>query len=124
MSGTVKSAEGSILGAGGGVVGVAVNGVNISGGEVTGDLSLLFENSKMKVTPRAGICLGIAMYSVNASSIKNVSIGPKSYAITNKTSGNQLTNPTLTADNFTSHINSTFGSATSILVKEGNSWAK
>lgn len=50
VSGTVKSAEGSILGAGGGVVGVAVNGVNISGGEVTGDLSLLFENSKMKVT--------------------------------------------------------------------------
>lgn len=124
VSGTVKSAEGSILGAGGGVVGVAVNGVNISGGEVTGDLSLLFENSKMKVTPRAGICLGIAMYSVNASSIKNVSIGPKSYAITNKTSGNQLTNPTLTADNFTSHLNSTFGSATSLLVKEGNSWAK
>lgn len=120
---TVKSAEGSILGAGGGVVGVAVNGVNISGGEVTGDLSLLFENSKMKVTPRAGICLGIAMYKVTASSIKNVSIAPKSYVITNKTSGNQLTNPTLTSENFTSHINSTFGSATSILVKEGNTWA-
>ena len=123
VSGTVKSAEGSILGAGGGVVGVAVNGVNISGGEVTGDLSLLFENSKMKVTPRAGICLGIAMYSVNASSIKNVSIAPKSYVITNKASG-QLTNPTLTAENFTSHINSTFGSATSMLVKEGNTWGK
>jgi hypothetical protein len=123
VSGTVKSAEGSILGAGGGVVGVAVNGVNISGGEVTGDLSLLFENSKTKVTPRAGICLGIAMYKVTASSIKNVSIAPKSYAITNKTSGNQLTNPTLTADNFTSHINSTFGSATSMLVKDGNTWA-
>ena len=124
VSGTVKSAEGSILGAGGGVVGVAVNGVNISGGEVTGDLSLLFENSKMKVTPRGGICLGIAMYSVTASSIKNVSIAPNSYVITNKTSGNQLTNPTLTADNFTSHINSTFGSATSILEVEGNTWAK
>ena len=124
VSGTVKSAEGSILGAGGGVVGVAVNGVNISGGEVTGDLSLLFENSKMKVTPRAGICLGIAMYKVAASSIKNVSIAPKSYVITNKTSGNQLTNPTLTSENFTSHINSTFGSATSMLVKEGNTWIK
>ena len=124
VSGTVKSAEGSILGAGGGVVGVAVNGVNISGGEVTGDLSLLFENSKMKVTPRAGICLGIAMYKVTASSITNVSIAPNSYVITNKTSGNQLTNPTLTADNFTSHINSTFGSATSMLVVEGNTWAK
>ena len=124
VSGTVKSAEGSILGAGGGVVGVAVNGVNISGGEVTGDLSLLFENSKMKVTPRAGICLGIAMYKVTASSITNVSIAPNSYVITNKTSGNQLTNPTLTADIFTSHINSTFGSATSILVVEGNTWAK
>ena len=124
VSGTVKSAEGSILGAGGGVVGVAVNGVNISGGEVTGDLSLLFENSKMKVTPRAGICLGVAMYTVTASSIKNVSIAPKSYAITNKTSGNQLTNPVLTADNFASHLNSTFGSATSMLVKEGNEWNK
>lgn len=124
VSGTVKSAEGSILGAGGGVVGVAVNGVNISGGEVTGNLSLLFENSKMKVTPRAGICLGIAMYKVTASSIKNVSIAPNSYVITNKTSGNQLTNPTLTSENFTSHINSTFGSATSMLVKEGNTWIK
>ena len=124
VSGTVKSAEGSILGAGGGVVGVAVNGVNISGGEVTGDLSLLFENSKTKVTPRAGICLGVAMYKVTASSIKNVSIAPKSYAITNKTSGNQLTNPTLTKDNFESHLNSTFGNATSMLVKEGNTWAK
>ena len=127
VSGTVKSADGtqgaSILGAGGGVVGVAVNGVNISGGEVTGNLSLLFENSKMKVTPRAGICLGIAMCQVTASSIKNVSIAPKSYVITNKTSGNQLTNPTLTSENFTSHINSTFGSATSMLVKEGNTWA-
>ena len=106
-----------------GVVGVAINGVNISGGEVTGDLSLLFETSKKKVTARAGICLGIAMYKVTASSIKNVSIAPKSYVITNKTSGNQLTNPTLTSENFTSHINSTFGSATSILVKEGNTWA-
>lgn len=124
VSGTVKSAEGSILGAGGGVVGVAVNGVNISGGEVTGDLSLLFENSKMKVTQRDGICLGVAMYKVDASSIKNVSIAPKSYVITNKTSGNQLTNPTLNADNFTSHLNSTFGSATTMLVKEGNTWAK
>ncbi len=124
VSGTVKSAEGSILGAGGGVVGVAVNGVNISGGEVTGDLSLLFENSKTKVTPRAGICLGVAMYKVTASSIKNVRIAPKSYAITNKTSGNQLTNPTLTKDNFESHLNSTFGNATSMLVKEGNTWAK
>ena len=123
VSGTVKSAEDSILGAGGGVVGVAVNGVNISGGEVTGNLSLLFENSKRKITPRAGICLGIAMYKVAASSIKNVSIAPKSYVITNKTSGNQLTNPTLTSENFTSHINSTFGSATSMLVKEGNTWA-
>ena len=91
---------------------------------MTGDLSLLFENSKMKVTPRAGICLGIAMYQVTASSIKNVSIAPKSYAITNKTSGNQLTNPTLTADNFASHLNSTFGSATSMLVNEGNVWEK
>lgn len=91
---------------------------------MTGDLSLLFENSKMKVTPRGGICLGIAMYSVTASSIKNVSIGPKSYAITNKTSGNQLTNPTLTSENFTSYINSTFGSATSILVIEGNTWVE
>ena len=124
VSGTVKSAEDSILGAGGGVVGVAVNGVNISGGEVTGNLSLLFENSKRKITPRAGICLGIAMYKVAASSIKNVSIAPKSYVITNKTSGNQLTNPTLTSENFTSHINSTFGSATSMLVKEGNTWIK
>ena len=123
VSGTVKSAEGSILGAGGGVVGVAVNGVNISGGEVTGDLSLLFENSKMKVTPRAGICLGIAMYKVTASSIKNVSIAPNSYVITNKTSGNQLTNPTLTSENFTSHINSTFGSATSMLEVSNNTWA-
>ena len=77
-----------------------------------------------KVTPRAGICLGIAMYKVDASSIKNVSIAPKSYVITNKTSGNQLTNPTLNADNFTSHLNSTFGSATTMLVKEGNTWAK
>ena len=123
VSGTVKSAEDSILGAGGGVVGVAVNGVNISGGEVTGDLSLLFENSKIKVTPRAGICLGIAMYKVTASSIKNVSIAPNSYVITNKTSGNQLTNPTLTSENFTSHINSTFGSATSMLEVSNNTWA-
>lgn len=123
VSGTVKSAEGSILGAGGGVVGVAVNGVNISGGEVTGDLSLLFENSKTKVTPRAGICLGIAMYKVQASSIKNVKIAPKSYVITNKTGG-QLTNPVLSADNFTSHLYSTFGSATSMLVVEGNTWGK
>ena len=122
VSGKVKSAEGSILGAGGGIVGVAVNGVNISGGKVTGDLSLLFENSNMKVTPRGGICLGIAMYSVTASSIKNVSIGPKSYEITNKTGG-QLTNPTLSAENFTSHLYSTFGSATSILVAEDNTWA-
>ena len=123
VSGTVKSAEDSILGAGGGVVGVAVNGVNISGGEVTGNLSLLFENSKIKVTPRAGICLGIAMYKVTASSIKNVSIAPNSYVITNKASGNQLTNPTLTSENFTSYINSTFGSATSMLEVSNNTWA-
>jgi len=126
VSGTVKSAEGSILGAGGGVVGVAVNGVNISGGEVTGDLSLLFENSKMKVTSRAGICLGIAMYDVTASSIKNVSIAPSSYVITNKTSGNQLTNPTLTVDNFTSYLYSSFGQGTEMLEPNvtGNTWAK
>lgn len=125
VSGTVKSADGtqgaSILGAGGGVVGVAVNGVNISGGEVTGDLSLLHANPAMSVTSRSGICLGVAMYNVTASSIKNVKIAPKSYVVTTRSGG---TNPTLTADNFTSHINSTFGSATSILEVEGNTWAK
>ncbi len=125
VQGYVGSGEGvsgglSTLGAAGGVVGTAVNGVAISGGEVTADLKLLFEVAGIVSTEsRYGICLGMAQFTADKSSIKNVSIAPNSFVITTKSSA--LTNPTLSKDNFESYLYGKLGASTPDV--SGNTWA-
>ena len=113
----------SALGAAGGIVGTTVNGVNISGGSVTADLNLIFDTPYASTSEsRFGICLGLAQYKVVASSIKNVTIAPKSFTISTRTNGT-LKNPTLGIDNYSSYLYGTLGAASSLLVIDGNTWA-
>lgn len=113
----------STLGAAGGIVGTSVNGVSISGGKVTADLNLIFDTSYASTTEsRFGICLGLAQYTVAATSIKNVTISPKSFVVSLRENGS-LKNPTLTSENFTSYLYGSLGAATSKLVVDGNTWA-
>lgn len=129
IAGEVGSGKGggsriSTLGAAGGIVGTTVNGVNISGGSVTADLNLIFDTPYASTSEdRFGICLGLAQYKVVASSIKNVSIAPNSFKISTRENGT-LKNPTLTGDNFTPYLYGSLGAASSMLVVEGNTWAK
>lgn len=128
VDGTVGSGKGggdriSTLGAAGGIVGTTVNGVNISGGSVTADLNLIFDTPYASTSEsRFGICLGLAQYKVVASSIKNVTIAPKSFTISTRTNGT-LKNPTLGRDNYSSYLYGTLGAASSLLVIDGNTWA-
>lgn len=127
VQGYVGSGEGvsgglSTLAAAGGVVGTAVNGVAISDGEVKAELKLLFEvaaNNTCTTESRYGICLGMAQFTTDKSSIKNVSIAPNSFVIT--TTSSKLTNPTLSKDNFESYLYGKYGASTPDV--SGNIWA-